>query len=159
MPGSYYFNRSCYYFSKDSQKFTWLHSERFCRHMPLNATILVIKNEEEFNFVRQMLIYLRTKEEYKDQLVFNIGFNFTKGEWKWINNSTFRNGSSELNLVSKWNDWDASLGYCGTIVAKDDNQVILRSAPCHRTDERFICTYGKSSKFLFQAFINFTFKS
>jgi hypothetical protein len=142
MQGSYYFNRSCYYFSHDSQKLTWLHAESFCRHMPLNTTMLTIKNNEEFEFIRQILIHIRQKENYRDQLVFNIGFNYTKGEWKWITNKTFRSNSNEFNLAKAWSDWDGTLGYCGTIVAKDYNQVILRSAPCHRTDERFICTYG-----------------
>ena len=154
MPGSYYFNRTCYYFSRDSQKLTWLQSESFCRLVPLNTTMLAIKSNEEFEFIRQIMINLRQQQNYKDQLVFNIGFNYTKGEWRWINNSTLK--SSELNITKKWNDYDATLGYCGTIVAKENNEVILKSTPCHGTDERFICTYGTNNSSLSYLF-NFIF--
>ncbi len=74
-----------------------------------------------------------------------------EGEWKWLNNDTLiskstniSDDSNTLNLTKYWNETSRNqLGKCGSIVVLEDNQVVLRSSPCSRTDERFICTYGK----------------
>ena len=79
-PGSYFHNRSCYYFSKDYQKASWTNAEKLCKKLRfLNSSLLVIKSNEELNFIRQRLLFLKHDEEFSEQLVFSIGFNYTKG--------------------------------------------------------------------------------
>lgn len=144
MPGSIFYNGSCYYFSRDIEKLTWIRSEKFCRKIPLNTSLLIIQNNKEFEFIRRNLLRIKQEENYAEQLVYNIGFHYSMNDWKWLNNKTFSSlNSSVLNLTNYWSDWRNSLGKCGSIVVLENNQIILRSTPCSRISERFICTYGK----------------
>jgi hypothetical protein len=80
MPGSMFYNRSCYYFSHNKEKLTWLHAEKFCRLLPLNASMLVVKENQELEFIKQAVIKLKQNENYQEQLVYYIGFNYTMGK-------------------------------------------------------------------------------
>jgi hypothetical protein len=48
--------------------------------------LLIIETNEELKFIFGKLIELKRKEDYKEQLVFNIGFNKTTGTRKWTKN-------------------------------------------------------------------------
>lgn len=78
-PGSYFFNRSCYYLSKEYQKISWTSAEKLCRSLrSLNSSLLVLKTNEELNFIRKRLLATKTNEGFHEQLVFSVGFNYTK---------------------------------------------------------------------------------
>jgi hypothetical protein len=50
--------------------------------------LLIIETNEELKFIFGKLIELKQKEDYKEQLVFNIGFNKTKGTRKRTKNKS-----------------------------------------------------------------------
>jgi hypothetical protein len=82
MPGSYFFNGSCYYFSSDLQKLTWVNSERFSRNLPLNTSLLIIQNNKEFEFIKERILKIKRNENYNEQLVYHIGFNYSTSKTK-----------------------------------------------------------------------------
>lgn len=85
MPGSFFYNGSCIYISKQHEKLHWTRAERFCRRLPLNATLLTIENEQKLEAIRQELIKLRKKEFPRDLLTFSIGFRYIKSK-AFLNN-------------------------------------------------------------------------
>ena len=80
MPGSVFYNGSCFYFSSKRQKLSWLHAERFCRKLPLNTSFLTVKNDHQYDMLRNEIMRIRTKESPVDQLVFYIGFRYMSGQ-------------------------------------------------------------------------------
>ena len=74
MPGSFYYNGTCLYFSTRNEKLSWLLAERFCRKLPFNTSLLVIENDAKLEFVRKSLVKIKQVENPPDQLVFLIGF-------------------------------------------------------------------------------------
>lgn len=80
MPGSVFYNGTCIFISSKRQKLSWIHSERFCRKLPLNTTFLVLQNNHKYEFIRKEIIKIREKENPIDQLVFFIGFKYVKSK-------------------------------------------------------------------------------
>lgn len=76
MPGSFFYNGTCIYFSRRKERLSWLHAERFCRKLPLNTSFLTIQNDHQYESLKNEIIKLREKENPNDQLVFYIGFRF-----------------------------------------------------------------------------------
>lgn len=120
------FLNTCYYFS--TEKISWHMAEKLCK-------LLVIKTFDEYEFIREKIIKIRNDEQESDQLVFNIGFNKSEFEWKWLDNSSFISDPIALHYFN-----DLNLGVCGTIVVDEENQVILRSGSCGTQRRRFICS-------------------
>lgn len=79
MPNSYAYNGTCIYFSSLEQKLSWIQAVKFCSKFPLNTTILIVQNEQHFEFIRRKLIEIKEKENPIDQLAFMVGFYKAKG--------------------------------------------------------------------------------
>lgn len=79
MPDSFYYNGTCIFISKPSQKLSWIKAERLCRRLPLQSKFLIFENDHKFEFVRKQLIKLRLEEDPFDPLKFSIGFRYTNG--------------------------------------------------------------------------------
>jgi hypothetical protein len=43
--------------------------------------MLVIKNNQELEFIKQAVIKLKQNENFQEQLVYYIGFNYTMGKF------------------------------------------------------------------------------
>jgi hypothetical protein len=80
MPGSVFYNGSCFYFASKKQRLSWIHAERFCRKLPLNTSFLTIQNDHQYNMLKNHIMTLREKENPSDQLVFYIGFKFVSSK-------------------------------------------------------------------------------
>ena len=78
MPNSLFYNGTCIYISRKREKLSWKHAERFCRKLPLNTSFLILENEHKLDFLRREIHKLREIEHPNDQLVFSIGFNYSR---------------------------------------------------------------------------------
>lgn len=164
MPGSVFYNGTCIFISSKRQKLSWIHAERFCRKLPLNTSFLLFENNHKYDFIRNEIIKLRERENPIDQLVFYVGFRYQnsklnglyhiyymnylvinlvclKDEWKWASNQSLTR--TNLTLGKYWWDWSGSHGDCGSIALLKNNEMIMRSAPCLSTSNRFICEYSQ----------------
>ena len=84
MPQSVFYNGTCIYISSKHQKLSWKHAERFCRKLPLNTSFVVIQNEHKYKFLLKELIKIREKEKPTDQIVFYVGFNYSKSNFGFL---------------------------------------------------------------------------
>jgi hypothetical protein len=53
---------------------------------------------------------------------------------------------TNLSLGKYWWDWSGSHGDCGSVALLKNNELIMRSAPCMSTSNRFICEYSNFIK-------------
>ena len=50
---------------------------------------------------------------------------------------------SNISLGKYWWDWSGSHGDCGSLALLKSNELIMRSAPCFSTANRFMCEYSE----------------
>ena len=79
MIGSEYYNGSCIYFSKISERLSWISAEKFCRKLPLNMSLLVIENDHHMEFLRKQLLKIKQIESSQDQISFMVGLYIKQG--------------------------------------------------------------------------------
>ena len=84
MPNSLFYNGTCIYISRKIEKLSWKHAERFCRKLPLNTSFATIDNEHKLEFLKREILKLREVEKPTDQLVFYIGFNYSRSMLKQL---------------------------------------------------------------------------
>ena len=77
MPGALFKNGSCYYFSSNKEKLSWHDIYKWTNRFP-QISLLVIKNNAEFDFVRNEILRIKQKEVFQEQLIYQIGFNYSR---------------------------------------------------------------------------------
>ena len=147
IPGSLFYNGTCIYMSKSKQKLSWTHAQDFCHKLPFNASLLIVHNDHQYEFMQTMITKVKQDEDPRDQLVYFIGFRSLNGSWQWpdTQQSLLKSKRNLTTLDEHWQDWNSSLGDCGSLVLLRNGRLIMRSAPCESMSGRFICQYVLNS--------------
>lgn len=77
MPRAIFKNGSCYFFSSSKEKLSWHEAYRWTSKLS-QISLLVIKSNEEFDFIKKEIIRIKREEFFQEQLVYQIGFNYSR---------------------------------------------------------------------------------